>query len=113
MPISYSSQIFKIPANMTCLCTVITNTTATPKWVLVPNHGTLLGPNEQLVIFGDYLQWLQHRRRRTQFSIMAALESDTLDIVQTPAVHITDGTVTKIVTLNAMGGVDVANPCWE
>lgn len=109
----YNSNIFQIPAEVQCLCSVIKNKTTKEVWFLLPWHGTTLGPNEQYVVVGDINTWYQRKRYRTRDAFLKAILNDVIEVVSLPNPHVTNGTVTKMLTLDATGtAVSVTNPCW-
>lgn len=117
MAFEHEKNIFAIPANFQCLCTIIKNTSAVPRFLLVPFHGTTIGPGEQYVFVGSLLDWLQRKRYRVRDSVLAAFDgsgSPTFTIVQLPNVHVfdTNTSTTKMLAIDGVGAVVTANPCW-
>ena len=125
MQYTYNSSIFQISTSskMVCLCTIIKNTSSSSVFVLVPQHGKTVAPNEQVVFVGGIAEWLQSKRYRTRNSVLRLFDASASNsafnkcvIQQTPVPHLfnSGGTGnTKIIAIS--GGTDtfgIANPCW-
>jgi hypothetical protein len=110
----YNKTIFKLPAEVECLCTKIKNLSSAPLWYLVPFHGTTLGAGEVYTFIGNLTDWLQRKRYRTRNGLLQAVGDGKVAIVQLPVPHVTNGTVTKVLGLNDDGDAfTVSDPCWQ
>lgn len=111
----FSLQPSSSPTKRLCFCTIIKNLTSSPKWVLVPKHGTTIGPGQQYVFIGSISTWLQRRSFYVRDAFLNDIVEGRLSVLQTPNVHLYNeaGPTTKILAINNDGSVlSLANPCW-
>lgn len=120
MPIE-ESQIFKIQTYERCLCTVLRNASSAPRFVLVPWHGTTIGPGEEYAFIGGLDAWLQRKRYATRRSFTKALNTaNSLQLLQLPLPHsyYTVSSTLYIYTLSTQNNAGnpalrIAEPCWK
>jgi hypothetical protein len=118
MPLEHN-RIFRFQNYELDLCTVIKNKKEKPIFVLIPWHGTTIGPagsGDTVTMAGDLSAWLQRKRYYTRRSFTSALNRGDIEIVRTPLPHYTANNVVKVVAVNYSEGnySPVAiDPSWK
>ena len=127
MPLPDSGNLynmFNLASNVRCLCTIIRNPTNTPRFVLIPWHGTTIGANSTVAFIGSIADWLQRKRYRTRMSFLQAVIEGKLQILQTPlpvsyytTTDASGNTIYNIKTLSTKDqsgspAVQINNACW-
>lgn len=118
MPLEHY-RIFRYDSQELDLCTVIKNKTNKPVFVLVPWHGTTVGPvgsGDTVTFVGNIADWLQRKRYRTRRAFTNALRDGVLEIVRTPVPHYTANNVVKTVVVQYSAPnyqVVAIDPSWK
>lgn len=103
-----------------CLYSTLKNVSGKTKYFgFLPPHGRRLVANQEITVFGDIGQMVQHDIERvTSRTYMQAFENALqegfISVLKTPASILLDSStgLNKMLTLTG-GTLGVADPCWE